>query len=467
MLPTRSQLERWNPDSLSMTGAAVITAAESVYGAVSDLKRGCVRLGEERAWKGDAHDAATGMFGRATEQTSHFRDAGTGVGEAQKNGGSSISDARFWLVKAADVIDEGKLFVADQWVVLIKPARMTANDAARLQAEAEHEQAEINALLLKVGDADDAAAAAQFAAAKKAGYAAPGPDSMEALFPQGHHSQPADEVPNPRTLQGLAQQGTIRGEDMAVTVRDSSEKTDNGNTITTLSMQDGSKQVVTKYGYWNSPGKLDHVAVDAFGKDGKTFVSHTDSWIEQWNNVHYTQVKWADETLLTLSETPDGVRTAGVTMADGRNGVVPPDSAFFTHPVPTTVGGALTALETHADRGGKIPGLTADSVRDVGKTAKFAGPALGLATMIYDIHTAEDMHDACVAGISNVFSVGGGIGGAGVGAGLGGVAAGFAGPFAPAVEPFTVPFLAAGVGTVADKGLGAIGAKVGNIICPY
>jgi hypothetical protein len=96
------------------------------------------------------------MFRRATEKTSelaHYTDA---LATALNKGSGSIGGARSALLGHADEIDRGELSVSDIWLVLIKPARVPAEKAASLQAQAKAEQASINRSLVALGDADDA-----------------------------------------------------------------------------------------------------------------------------------------------------------------------------------------------------------------------------------------------------------------------------------------------------------------------
>jgi|GEM_PF-871003 len=458
MLPSRSRLQSWNPDSLSPAAKAIGDGGQSVYNAVSGLEDKIDRMPEAGAWEGKSHTAATGMFGRATHQASQFEHYVDAEAAALNKGESTIGAARHWLLRHADDIDAGELHVTDAWVVLIKPARMSAQKAAQLQQEAEKEQAEINRLLLAVGDADDATAAAMFAAGKDAGFTLPGPSDMSSLFPQGP-SRPADEVPNPRTMQGLAQQGTIRGEDMAVTVRESSEKTtEDGQHITTLMMQDGSKHVITNWGSFTP--KVGDAYYDKTGK----LVSDTTSFTDL-DGVKKTLISWGDQTTFAISETPDGTRTAGWILPDGRHGVLPPDNPLLTGRVPEVLGGALTAVDAHVERGGRIPMLTPESVKNVGAAARYAGPALGITATMYDALAAETAHDACVAGVSGVFGVAGDYAGGKAGFELG-AAAGAAVPI-PGAEVVTIPLGAAVGGLGGGKGLSWIGSKVGEAFCPH
>ena len=183
MLPSRSHLQGWNPASLSPAASALSDAGHSVYTAVRNLDDGCDRMHEARAWDGPAHKAATEMFRRATDTTSQFSHYTEGVAAALSKGAGTIGGARIALLNHADEVDRGELSVSDMWVVLIKPARVSAEKAASLQVQAKAEQAEINRLLVALGDADSGTVAQVQAAAKNFGFALPGPNDPRSLDP--------------------------------------------------------------------------------------------------------------------------------------------------------------------------------------------------------------------------------------------------------------------------------------------
>jgi hypothetical protein len=62
-----------------------------------------------------------------------------------------------------------------------------------------------------------------------------------------------------------------------------------------------------------------------------------------YDGTKLASITFADGTEVTMTRTADGKCTGGVTEADGRHGVLPDE--FFSHPVLTAVGGALTGLE--------------------------------------------------------------------------------------------------------------------------
>lgn len=460
MLPSRPRLQSWNPDSLSPAAKAISGAGQTVYRAVRSLDDECDRMPEARTWSGPAHRAATDMFRRATDATSPLSHYAEAVAMALDSGSGSIGGARTALLREADHIDQGELHVTDQWVVVIKPATMSAEKAASLQKQAEAAQGEINRLLLSVGEADDATAAKVQAAAKDFGFHLPGPGDMSSLDPNSGVAKPADEVPNPRTIQGLMAQGAIRGEDMGRTVRESRETKDkDGNVIKTLVMQDGTKHVLTEYDSWNTK-KLDYVVDEYFSPNG-AFISRAASW-KELNGVKWTQIDWGKNTYLTMSETPDGVRSAGWILPDGRSGEVPPGSPLFTGGLPDLYDAGITGLDAHIGRGGGIPMLTADSVADAGKGLKYLGPQVAITAALYDAATSGTLHGSCVAAAK----AGAGYFAGDVGAGLGVDLGAAAGSLVPGAEPVTIPLFAI-LGGYAFGKLGEnVGTKVGEAFCP-
>ncbi|WP_235848247.1 hypothetical protein [Mycolicibacterium holsaticum] len=401
-----------------------------------------------QSWSGQAHDAATTMFRRATDTTSDFAHYTETVATALKKGNGSIGGARAALLGHAEAVDAGELQVTDLWVVLIKPARVSAEKAASLLAQAEAEQKEINRLLTAVGDADDGTAQAVQAAAQDFSFAPPGPNELPALNPASGFARPADEVPNPMTLKGLIQQSVVRDNDMAQTVRESREwVTEDGQVRKTLMMMDGSRHEIYE---WNDSAPcIEDTYYDKHGNEVSSTFSQDKT---NYDGTKYTSISFADGTEVTMTQTPDGKTTGGVIAPDGSHGVLP--DAFFTHPGLTTVGGALTGLQEQAKRG--IPMLSPQSVEDLGKAAKYGGPTLGVATALYDTVTAKTFHDACVAAIS---------GGAGVGGGYAGgtlMAAGISAAGAPQFAPaFAVGGSMAGTWT-----FGYVGGIIGNVVCP-
>lgn len=456
-------MEKWSPDSLVSSGNALGSSGEAIATAVRNLDDKIARMPDARGWAGTAHAAATEMFGRATKAASKFGNYTNAVKGALTEGAKSIGDARAALITEADAIDRTELHVSDQWVVLIKPAEMSEEKAAALQRQAEVKQVEVNRLLVAVGGADSGTAAAVQAAAKNFGFALPVPSDIGLGFPTTGPVQPADEVPNPLTMDGLTRQGIIRGEDMATIRIATTESTDkDGNRVTTLTMADGGKKVITTYDF-NNTKKMDHVGSNWFDKNGN-LLAHTASWVDPGTKVKYTQMDFGNNGAFFLAtETPDGHRTAGWTMPDGRHGALPPDNPFFTSEAPTVVGGALTGLDAHVGQGGSLPGLTPESVKDIGKTARYGGPALGLLTTMYKFAAAPTPHEACVAGISGVFGVGGDYAGGWGGAKLGAVVGA---PFGPEVAAFTVPVFAVGGAFGGGKGMEWIGNQVGGAFCP-
>ncbi|MDG5483007.1 hypothetical protein [Mycolicibacterium gadium] len=447
MIPSRSQLRTWNPDAAENGSSALSDAGLAVYRAVRNLDDGCDRMSEARAWGGPAHDAAAAMFHRATDASSKFSHYTEGVAAALSKGAVAISAARTALLNHADAVDRGELFVNDMWVVLIKPARVSAEKAADLQAAAKAEQAEINRLLTAVGDADDTTAAQIQSAAEGFGITMPSPDDPHRLFPGVGMARPADDAPNPMDLYGLMQQGVFRDNDMAQTVRESKEwVTEDGQARKTLHMMDGSRHEIYE---WNeSLPCVEDTYYDKYGHEVSSTFSQDKT---HYDGTKFTSIRFANGTEVTMTRTADGKCTGGVTTGDGRHGVLP--DQFFSHPALTTVGGALTGLEEQATRG--IPMLSPQSVENLGKVGKYGGPTLGVAVALYDTVTAKTFEDACVAAISGGAAIGGGMA----------TGAAFAGGITAAGAPQAAPALAF-VGDIAGGvAFGYLGGIIGNIVC--
>jgi hypothetical protein len=302
-------------------------------------------------------------------------------------------------------------------------------------------------LLVALGDADNNTAAQVQAAAKNFGFALPSPNDPRSLDPNSGFAKPADQVPNPMTLNGLIQQGVVRDNDMAQTVRESKEwVTEDGQVRKTLTMMDGSRHEIYE---WNET--LPCVEDTYYDKNGKEVSSTFSQDKTAYDGTRFTSIKFTDGTEVTMTRTADGKCTGGVTAPDGRHGVLPDE--FFSHPALTTVGGALTGLEEQAKRG--IPMLSPQSVENLGKVGKYGGPTLGVATALYDTVTAKTFQDACVAAISGTTGVAGG-------AATGSLAA--AGITALG-NPELAPVFAMGGDMLGGWTFGYVGGIIGNIVC--
>ena len=447
MLPSRSRLERWNPDSLAFTGQSIEDSGRAVADAVTTMSSTIDTMPETRAWSGDAHTAATKMFGRAAEASNALAAYTKAVGAAFRNGAGTIGEARTALLNKADQIDmSGQLHVSDQWVVLITGAAMTAEQAAALERRAQSEQITVNTLLLAVGAADDDTAAAVTGAATSQGFQAPDPTGLDNLLPGT--AKPSDDVPNPASATGLMQQAMLRDIDMSQTIRDTAVEVDGDVTTTTHTMQDGSKQVVTEDNeyQWDRGPTL---RVTHYDRDGN-FLSQTstvtwkDSTSYSLRGATTTTTRLADGTLLESHQWPNGRAEAKVYTPDGREGDIPIE--ILSNPPTAIAGGALTGLERYVEQGGSVPRLSADALKNVGVGAKFAGPAVGVAEMLFNVAGAQSAFERCVDTYT----------------GVGSVAGGFAPLLAPGAGWITAGLISMGGSQV----VGAFGTFLGNQFCP-
>ncbi|KUI07763.1 hypothetical protein AU192_09825 [Mycobacterium lehmannii] len=372
------------------------------------------RMPETKAWSGQAHDAASAMFGRARQTTSEFSRYTTAIGNALSEGAGTIGTARKALLDKADEIDRGPLNVSEGWVVLIDPGAQSA---------------------------------------EQNGFAPPATGGLPDLMLPGTQ-RPADDLPDPRNPIGLTQQATVRGEQMAMTVRETTSRyNDEGHFEKTLIMQDGSRHVITEYEPDYKNGVPDMTTDDHYDTDGN-LISWTSS-TRTPGGYKKTIMNWADGTQYVIDETPEGVRTAAFNLPDGRHGVLPPDSPLLVQTVPDCIGDVLTGLETHIDRGGKIPMLSMDAVEKVGAGAKYGGPALGVMSATYDFLAAPTPADKCVSVFAGTFALVGNAGGAAGGAMLGG----------PVPFPGVAPALAVGGSVAGGAWMKSVGTKVGEVLC--
>nr|MDP9168551.1 hypothetical protein [Actinomycetota bacterium] len=225
--------------------------------------------------------------------------------------------------------------------------------------------------------------------------------------------------------------------------------------LTTVTMQDGSKQVLTTYDPFDWPSKQNFASITQYDKDGNK-VSETSSWHDHGTDSDYTTISWPNGANYTMSMDPSGTRTAGFTTASGRHSAVPVE---LIDDMANDAGGLMSGLEKHVARGGSLPMVTADSIENVGRAAKFGGPALSLATTVFDMAMADSGRDACIAAVAGAGGFGGGWGGAEAGAAFGAIF--------PPTAPLVVPFAAAG-GAIFGGLWGAdLGEFVGGVVCPY
>lgn len=446
MLPSRPRLERWNPDSLTPAGEAIKSSGTAVGDSVSRINSNLKTMRETKSWSGDSHNAAMAMFDRAKKQTDDFSKYTTAVGDALRGGASTIGTARTALLKKADEIDStGQLHVSDQWVVLISGAQMTAEQAAALERRAQSEQITVNGLLSAVGAADDETAAKVTGAAQSRGFKLPDPTSPTSLFPG--MQKPGDKVPNPMSTIGLMQQATLRDIDMAQTIRDTKVETKGDIKTTTHTMQDGSTQVVTEdneYKWDRGPT----LRVTHYDKDGN-FVSETSTVTWKGDTTYAlrgattTSTRLADGTLTEIHEWPDGRRSAKVYSPTAGEGDIPIE--FLSNPSTAIAGGAITGLQTYVEQGGSIPKLSAELLEKIPVGAKFAGPAVGIAEMLFNVAGAQTAFERCVDMYSGAGSVAGG--------------------FAPLLFP-GVGWVGAGLLSVGGSQVGgAFGTYLGNQFC--
>lgn len=457
MLPNRTVLRGWNPDSLIASATAITSKVTSVADAVAQMDDTCHRMPETRAWSGRSHDAAEAMFGRAARQASTLADYATALASALRNGGETIGSARRSLLDKTDQLDAGPLIVTDEWVVLVDAVRMSQQELEDLTALARSEQRAVNRLLSAVGDADDETANAMAATAGVHGFVAAGSpaDLGSMLVPAAQ--RPGDQVPNPRDPIGMVTQENIRGAHEATAIVDVTESVENeyGDEVTTVTMQDGSRSELIVYDPFDWPSRQNFASITQFDKHGNE-VSRASSWHDLGNDCDYTTVSLPDGSHWTMSLDPSGARHGGFATADGRHSTVPVE---LIDDISLIAGSGFSGLEKHIAAGGSLPMVTADSLENVSKATKFGGPALTVVTTVFDMAMADSRHDACIAMVAG----GAGFGGGWAGAEAGAVMGALTGPAAPLGVPVGAFFGALGGGYLGAE----LGEVVGDVVCPY
>lgn len=457
MLPSRTTLQSWNPDALAAVAGSVDSGATSVASSVTDIDDAMNRMPETKGWSGQAHDAATAMFERADSEAAQLRSYANAVSLALKVGSGNIGSWRAVLLTKADQVDAGPLNVSDAWVVLIDPQTMTGEQATKMHALALTEQDAINGLLISLGDADDQVADSIVKAGNAFGHTEQGPPTDIAGMLMPSDPRPGDQVPDPLTPLGQIQQAAIRDGDMSMTIREIAYGTNTDTEeVKTVWMQDGSRHDITTHDPFLWPSKHDFVEDEHFDKNGDQ-ISSTSSWVDLQTQMDYTSYSWPDGTNVTSTrDRVAGQIRVGIITADGKHRELPVD---VIDDLSNYTGAAMSGLEKHIGQGGGLPMLTAQSVDDIGKSIKYGGPALAVATTIFDMAAAETGRDRCTAVVAGAMGFGGGWAGAEAGATIGTLF----GPLAWA----TVPALAT-VGAIAGgDALSRLGTAIGEVACPY
>jgi hypothetical protein len=254
----------------------------------------------------------------------------------------------------------------------------------------------------------------------------------------------------------MLEQEAIRNGEMSITIRETTTSVNkDGEETMTAIMQDGSKSVITKHNPFDWPDRENFITIAQYDKNGNK-TSQASSWHDYGNGCDYTSISWPDNSNFTMTVDSTGVRNAGFTTAGGRHAQIPVE---MIDNISLVSGAGLSGLEKHVVEGGSLPMITASSMEDLGKAAKFGGPALGVATTIFDYAMAETTRERCTAVVAGALGMGGGWGGAEGGAFIGSL-------FGPGA-PVAIPILAAGGSLFGGYGMAELGKAIGEVACPY
>lgn len=462
MIPTRTRLNSWNLGTLLDNKKTLWQAGQDIEMAVHSLRSDCDSLPELRAWSGESHDAAVSMLARTARHAAFFGDIADDA--------TGILDSYYhWLVSVRDrintlaaSIEGGPLYVSDQWIVLLDPEPMDAQRTEVLRKAQNGFQQQINPLITELGQVEDQTVDKL----RNLNYRYsdvrldPGDPTV--------HPRPDDGVPDPQYEGGRKMQEDLQAQDAAVTVAGITEEDNDGSHVKTIMMQDGSKQVATTTAtYQAPPGTLYPVTpgfgppagypgdpmqrVEKFDSSGNLMSSVQTVRSNYFKGATWTNVNIPGQGGLSTKKDSDGDVTANMWGPDGKISTIPEDSSFFTHPSVTTIGGAVTGLETAANKGALDMALDADTVNKVRVGSKFAGPGIGVATTVWDMAAAETPREQCVAGVAGTVST---VGSTALGAAAGIPGSTVSGPIAG--------FVGAAAGTWV---FGALGARLGEAVC--
>lgn len=423
MIPTRSRLGTWRPELLANAAPGITTAGDAIEQSSSNSRTYCATLPVDQGWTGVAHDSAQGAFDRGFKTAAHVSDICSAVGSALTTAFHAVSRAKTDLLDAAQGVGaSGKFTVDDQWVVELAPIPWTADEIDEARAAQRAAQTVINERLVALGDADDPQTL--LGAVKALGIS---PSGEVAGIPLPGSLPPGDEAPNPaNAVTGPLQQDTIRRQWEASTPRKVSEEHVpehdgyQGYRRKTLEMQDGSRQVIDTVDPPARPwegnpntARRDQVSVTTFDPSGN-YVSTVSSykWVDGTQN---TETHFASGTTIVYTQTPSGTKTARIDVG-GFSREIPADGPFWKHPIADSVGGALTGVEKGLGEADDIPRVSAATANTVEVGARYAGPAVGIATALVDVYRAPTLEDKCVEGVAGVSGLAAGAAGGELGA---------------------------------------------------
>ncbi|WP_188491088.1 hypothetical protein [Williamsia phyllosphaerae] len=431
---------------------------------MATIAANCRTLPALHGWSGESHDAATAAFDRSKRPAAAIADAAEAIAQALVVGSHAVGTARTQLLDKATAIEAGRLLVTDGWVVLLKPLAMTRAEAVELQKLQAAEQAEINRLLAAVDDADNATARDLSAAAQRFGFTPPGSgDWLSTLVTVGS-TRPGDDVADPRLPMTMLAQKQAQAADAATTVAARTDDTErNGTKLAVITMQDGSRREIREWKdqvpekgqmplFFSGRSPTTGSSETTYDPDGNRVLT-----IGSSTSVEGTSrtIRKADGSGVVAYIGAQGQKSGWTFGTDGSyEKDLPTDAPFFTHPELTVTGGGISALQNFAESPKGVAALGEATASKVAVGAKYGGPALGIATTVYDMAVADNQYEACRAMYS------------GVGGTVGGTVSGMAGGAAGAIAGGVGAPIGAGLGTIAGTWIfGKLGDEIGQMVC--
>lgn len=389
MIPSRPVFETWRPDSLGPAVDVAKSSSETVDQAGWEVVWEISGLNNNENWDGLAYRAAGDMAGRVRGQTSTFGNLGMNVEVGVHKFGATLAAEHRAISDLVRIIESGDLYVTDDWTVLVREKVMSPAMAKLLVLAATGFQDQLNPHLMSLGHADYDLG--NFIRSETMSVTPGLPELWcDRNAPKDATTDPySDETRGEDPTRGRENQQKKLAEHMMGTVVDKGTTSEDGKTVTTLRMLDGSSQVYTDahrggvgdtFDLYNERGKL--VSTKVNNPDGSIVTTLTRD----------------GKSPIVVRETKDGKAVADV---DGVQVQVPGTKDVAQ----ALAGGGMAALEPHVAKG--FPYLTAPQAEKLVIGTKAAGPALTILGTAISVADAKNGYDKCVATTAGSVSLAG------------------------------------------------------------
>ncbi|WP_187583357.1 hypothetical protein [Gordonia sp. OPL2] len=395
----------------------------------TDVSHRIYSMGPDGAWRGQSHDAAVSAVDQGEGSANTIKNVAISSVVGIEKYAPALVESTNAITGLVRIIESGDLYVTDDWTVLVREKMMSPAMAKLMMLAAMGFQDQLNPHLMALGHADH-----DLGNFIRSQIKVMAPDLPELwddrAAPQDVTTDPySDERRGENPTTGREEQQRRLAEHMMGTVVDKSTTTENGKTVTTLRMLDGSRQEYTdahrggvgdEFAMYSDKGIL--VSTRVTNADGSTT----------------TTLMRAGKSPVVVTEYENGRATAVV---DGVSVQVPGSREVAQ----ALAGGGMAALEPHVAEG--LPYLTPGQAETLKLGAKAAGPALTILGTAVAVASAKSGYDQCVAGTTGAVSLVGDLGLA-------------------AIMPESFgPMRALGATTLGTLMFGTIGSAIGQAVC--